>query len=145
MMKRMMKNSAALSAIQRKKKPTKKESSDFSLTYRLILERVRTGKGDVGDLNALLAGMEMLYIGVSNSDDLIEKPATIEQIKQAASHIVYALDRGRMVLTAAGYDSCRDALELLESMIANSSVGAVKNIVLLCASRAARGAFAVLT
>ena len=137
----MHKKNAVINAIQRKKPPTKKEASDFSLTYRLILERVRTGVGDIKDLHALLAGMEMLYIGVSSSDDLEEKPATLKQIKHAASHIVYALDRSRVVLTAAGYESCRDAIDLLETMVASSSVGAIKDIVTLCVSRAARGEF----
>ena len=77
------------------------------------------------------------------SDDLTNKEVTFSQLRETYRHLKCAVDNGRSALTGEGFAMLRDALELHEGLIENSTEYIVKQIVGVCSYRAHKGEWRV--
>ena len=119
------------------------DQTRLKLIYREIFESVRVGKGTEKDFFALMAMLEDVHIAVEYSDDLTNKEVTFSQLRETYRHLKCAVDNGRSALTGEGFAMLRDALELHEGLIENSTEYIVKQIVGVCSYRAHKGEWRV--
>lgn len=119
------------------------DQTRLKLIYREIFECVRTGKGTEKGFFALMAMLEDVHIAVEYSDDLTDKEATFSQLRETYRHLKHAIDNKRSSLTGEGFAMLRDALELHEGLIENSTEYVIKQIVGVCSYRAHKGEWRV--
>ena len=119
------------------------DQTRLKLIYREIFESVRVGRGTEKDFFALMAMLEDVHIAVEYSDDLTNKEVTFSQLRETYRHLKCAVDNGRSSLTGEGFAMLRDALELHEGLIENSTEYIVKQIVGVCSYRAHKGEWRV--
>ena len=119
------------------------DQTRLKLIYREIFESVRVGHGTEKDFFALMAMLEDVHIAVEYSDDLTDKEVTFSQLRETYRHLKCAVDNGRSALTGEGFAMLRDALELHEGLIENSTEYIVKQIVGVCSYRAHKGEWRV--
>ena len=119
------------------------DQTRLKLIYREIFESVRVGRGTEKDFFALMAMLEDVHIAVEYSDDLTNKEVTFSQLRETYRHLKCAVDNGRSALTGEGFAMLRDALELHEGLIENSTEYIVKQIVGVCSYRAHKGEWRV--
>lgn len=119
------------------------DQTRLKLIYREIFESVRVGKGTEKDFFALMAMLEDVHIAVEYSDDLTNKEVTFSQLRETYRHLKHAIDNKRSSLTGEGFAMLRDALELHEGLIDNSTEYIVKQIVGVCSYRAHKGEWRV--
>ena len=119
------------------------DQTRLKLIYREIFESVRVGKGTEKDFFALMAMLEDVHIAVEYSDDLTNKEVTFSQLRETYRHLKHAIDNKRSSLTGEGFAMLRDALELHEGLIENSTEYIVKQIVGVCSYRAHKGEWRV--
>ena len=104
---------------------------------------MRVGKGTEKDFFALMAMLEDVHIAVEYSDDLDDKETTFSQLRETYRHLKHAIDNKRSSLTGEGFAMLRDALEIHEGLIENSTEYIVKQIVGVCSYRAHKGEWRV--
>ena len=119
------------------------DQTRLKLIYREIFESVRVGRGTEKDFFALMAMLEDVHIAVEYSDDLTNKEVTFSQLRETYRHLKHAIDNKRSSLTGEGFAMLRDALELHEGLIENSTEYIVKQIVGVCSYRAHKGEWRV--
>ena len=119
------------------------DQTRLKLIYREIFECVRVGKGTEKDFFALMAMLEDVHIAVEYSDDLTNKEVTFSQLRETYRHLKCAVDNGRSSLTGEGFAMLRDALEIHEGLIENSTEYVIKQIVGVCSYRAYKGEWRV--
>ena len=119
------------------------DQTRLKLIYREIFECVRTGKGTEKDFFALMAMLEDVHIAVEYSDDLTDKETTFSQLRETYRHLKHAIDNKRSSLTGDGFAMLRDALEIHEGLIENSTEYIIKQIVGVCSYRAHKGEWRV--
>ena len=119
------------------------DQTRLKLIYREIFESVRVGRGTEKDFFALMAMLEDVHIAVEYSDDLTNKEVTFSQLRETYRHLKCAVDNKRSSLTGEGFAMLRDALELHEGLIENSTEYIVKQIVGVCSYRAHKGEWRV--
>ena len=119
------------------------DQTRLKLIYREIFESVRVGRGTENDFFALMAMLEDVHIAVEYSDDLTNKEVTFSQLRETYRHLKCAVDNGRSALTGEGFAMLRDALEIHEGLIENSTEYIVKQIVGVCSYRAHKGEWRV--
>ena len=119
------------------------DQTRLKLIYREIFESVRVGRGTENDFFALMAMLEDVHIAVEYSDDLTNKEVTFSQLRETYRHLKHAIDNNRSSLTGDGFAMLRDALEIHEGLIENSTEYIVKQIVGVCSYRAHKGEWRV--
>ena len=119
------------------------DQTRLKLIYREIFESVRVGKGTEKDFFALMAMLEDVHIAVEYSDDLTDKETTFSQLRETYRHLKHAIDNKRSSLTGEGFAMLRDALEIHEGLIENSTEYIIKQIVGVCSYRAHKGEWRV--
>ena len=119
------------------------DQTRLKLIYREIFESVRVGRGTENDFFALMAMLEDVHIAVEYSDDLTNKEVTFSQLRETYRHLKCAVDNGRSSLTGEGFAMLRDALEIHEGLIENSTEYIVNQIVGVCSYRAHKGEWRV--
>ena len=119
------------------------DQTRLKLIYREIFESVRVGRGTEKDFFALMAMLEDVHIAVEYSDDLTNKEVTFSQLRETYRHLKCAVDNGRSALTGEGFAMLRDALEIHEGLIENSTEYVIKQIVGVCSYRAHKGEWRV--
>ena len=77
------------------------------------------------------------------SDDLTDKETTFSQLRETYRHLKHAIDNKRSSLTGDGFAMLRDALEIHEGLIENSTEYIIKQIVGVCSYRAHKGEWRV--
>ena len=119
------------------------DQTRLKLIYREIFESVRVGKGTEKDLFALMAMLEDVHIAVEYCQDLDDKETTFSQLRETYRHLKHAIDNKRSSLTGEGFAMLRDALEIHEGLIDNSTEYVIKQIVGVCSYRAHKGEWRV--
>ena len=119
------------------------DQTRLKLIYREIFESVRVGRGTENDFFALMAMLEDVHIAVEYSDDLTNKEVTFSQLRETYRHLKHAIDNKRSSLTGEGFAMLRDALEIHEGLIENSTEYIVNQIVGVCSYRAHKGEWRV--
>ena len=119
------------------------DQTRLKLIYREIFESVRVGKGTEKDFFALMAMLEDVHIAVEYCQDLDDKETTFSQLRETYRHLKHAIDNKRSSLTGEGFAMLRDALDIHEGLIENSTEYIIKQIVGVCSYRAHKGEWRV--